>query len=161
MSSSHGKTASYTIIKHLIMPSAHHLKVNGVCSFNLQLRLKPLNSCCNDMWVLPAVLFLLLLSGESLKWAKLSLSQQHYVATAQILLTSGVAVCALTYAVCSLGIVKRNFQVISTDLNLSDLALQGHLRASSLGCSSWSLQCHQPEYIHISPHTDICSSLCS
>ena len=58
-----------------------------------------------------AVLFLLLLSGESLKWAKLSVAQQHYVATAQILLTTGVAVAVIIYAICSLGFVKRGVLV--------------------------------------------------
>ena len=59
-----------------------------------------------------AVLFVLLLSGESLKWAKLSITQQHYVATAQIVLTTGVAVSVLIYAICSLGFVRQGFKVV-------------------------------------------------
>ena len=58
-----------------------------------------------------AVLFLLLLSGESLKWAKLSTAQQHYVATAQILMTTGVAVCVVAYAICSLGFIRKGVMV--------------------------------------------------
>lgn len=58
-----------------------------------------------------AVLFLLLLSGESLKWAKLSTAQQHYVATVQILLTTGVAVAVVLYAITSFGFVRQGLKV--------------------------------------------------
>lgn len=60
-----------------------------------------------------AVLFLLLVSGESLKWAKLSNSQQNWVSRGQVVLTTGVAISVVVIAFLSLGFVRRAFKVSS------------------------------------------------
>lgn len=58
------------------------------------------------------MLFLLLLSGESLKWARLSVKEQNRVAKGQIVLTVGVALAVVAYALLSLGFVRRGMKVI-------------------------------------------------
>ena len=60
------------------------------------------------------MLFLLLLSGESLKWAKLSNTQEQYMSDAQVLLTTGVVVAVVSYGFCTLGFVRRGAKVNGT-----------------------------------------------
>ena len=64
-----------------------------------------------------AVLFLLLLSGESLKWAKLTSGQQQLVSDMQVILTTGVVIAVALYGFCQLGFMKRFLRVSSALAN--------------------------------------------
>lgn len=58
-----------------------------------------------------AVLFLLLISGEALKWAKLSLGEQNAVSDVQVALTTGVVVAVALYGFCKLGFMQQFLKV--------------------------------------------------
>ena len=90
-------------------PTAHHqFDPPGCCRSCIRVILSQHTNRCAL-----AVLFLLLLSGESLKWAKLSSTQEQYMSDAQVLLTTGVVVAVVLYGFLTLGFVRRGAKVNS------------------------------------------------